>query len=123
MEDTQRDVPHDPEVGMNAMFPISPTAISAPILLGPWGDTEQPGGLCTPKGFVSQLRNPELRKPRAYETPIIFFFPISTNIGCLLWASFFCFKNWGHNEQKSSDLVKLTLQWDKTGVMNSNHGK
>ena len=63
---TQRDVPHDPEVSMNAMFPISPTAISTPILLGPWGDTEQQGGPCTPKGFVSQLRNPEL-------TPIIFF--------------------------------------------------
>ena len=54
-------------------------AMFLPVSLGPrgpWSDAEQPGGCCAHCGFVSQRRNPELRKPS------IFFLIQQILIGC-----------------------------------------
>ena len=50
--------------GTTSSMSIS-TFASVPSVLVPWGHVRHPVGCRTPSGFVSQLRNPELREPES----------------------------------------------------------
>lgn len=92
--ETKHIITHSSAIGMSTMFSAAPLCPQ-----GPRGDADRPRWHCAHSGFVSQLRNPELRK-----LPPISFLQFKK---CLLNAHYGpgCYsRNWGHKWTKQRIL-------------------